>query len=402
MNFELFTFNFELFPVSACPLLKSNMDYNDANKNEKFDPVGVVSLLFKNLLKREQEVLKRRFALDGATRDTLEKIGREYAITRERVRQIEASGLRKIRAILKDEKEKLNARIVEDTMETVLSEYGGIMREDLMLDEVLGNVRSSRDELYRKNLLFLLTYLLEEHDRIMRAEANISHEPFWYLSDIEIEKVRSSIDTLVNFLSAHGNPVVLDELIGKIRVWDPGNEANQGNCLYMDNNFENNKFRNFVLSQLNISKSVNQNILDQWGLVEWSTVVPRRMNDKIYLALKKENKPLHFAQIAEKINEINFDRKKAYPATVHNELILDPKYILVGRGVYALREWGYTDGTVSEVIRKFLEKAAKPLSKDEIMEEVLKQRLVRKATIALALNDRSKFMVDEKGRYSLV
>ncbi|OGF21957.1 hypothetical protein A2Y83_02710 [Candidatus Falkowbacteria bacterium RBG_13_39_14] len=378
------------------------MDYNAANKNEKFDPVEVVSLLFKNLLKREQEVLKRRFALDGATRDTLEKIGCEYAITRERVRQIEASGLRKIRVILKDEKEKLNARIVEDTMETVLSEYGGIMREDLMLDEVLGNVRSSRDDRYRKNLLFLLTYLLEEHDRIMRAEANISHEPFWYLSDIEIEKVRSSIDTLVNFLSAHGNPVVLDELIGKIRVCDPGNEANQGNCLYMDNNFENNKFRNFVLSQLNISKSVNQNILDQWGLVEWSTVVPRRMNDKIYLVLKKENKPLHFAQIAEKINEINFDRKKAYPATVHNELILDPKYILVGRGVYALREWGYTDGTVSEVIRKFLEKEAKPFSKDEIMEEVLKQRLVRKATIALALNDRNKFRIDENGRYSLV
>lgn len=401
MNFELFTFNFELFPVSACPL-NLNMDYNDANKNERFDPVEVVSLLLKNLLKREQEVLKRRFALDGQTHDTLEKIGREYAITRERVRQIEASGLRKIRAILKEEKDNLSAKTVEETMEGVLSGYGGIMREDLMLDEVLFNVKATKDDRYRKNLLFLITYLLEQHERLMRAEANINHEPFWYLSDIEIEKVKSSIDTLVNFLSSHGNPVVLDELVEKIRVCDPENEANPTGCLYMDNNFEDHKFKNFILSQLNISKSLNRNILDQWGLIDWHTVVPRRMNDKIYLVLKKENEPLHFAKIAERINEMNFDRKKAYPATVHNELILDQKYILVGRGVYALREWGYTDGTVSEVIKNFLEKEARSVSKDEIMEEVLKQRLVRKATIALALNDRNKFRVDEKGRYSLV
>lgn len=378
------------------------MDYNDANKTQKFDPVDIVFLLFKNLLTREQEVLKRRFALDGQTHDTLEKIGREYAITRERVRQIEASGLRKIRAILKGERERLNAKIVEDTMENILSECGGIMREDLMLDKVLSNVQATQDDRYRKNLLFLITYLMEEHNRLMKAEANVNHEPFWYLSDIEIEKVKSSIDTLVNFLANHGNPVVLDELIEKMRACDPGNNATQEGCLYMNNNFEENKYRNFILSQLNISKSLDQNILEQWGLVEWNTVVPKRMNDKIYLVLKKENRPLHFVQIAEKINEMNFDMKKAYPATVHNELILDAKYILVGRGVYALREWGYTDGTVSEVIKNFFEKEARSFSKEEIMEEVLKQRMVRRATIALALNDRNKFRIDENGKYSLV
>lgn len=378
------------------------MDFNfEENKDYKFDPVDVVALILKNLLKREQEVLKRRFALDGSTHDTLEKIGREYAITRERVRQIEASGIRKIRAILKEEKENLKADSIENNMEKILSQYGGLMREDLMLDRVLGSVNAGSEERYKKNLLFLITYLLEEHERLTKAEANFSHEPFWYLKDLDIEKIKQSINTLVNFLANHGNPVVLDELLQKMQPCGNTLENTSQNYLCGGNPTDE-RFRNFILSQLHIAKSLDQNILDQWGLIEWNTVIPRRMNDKIYLILKKEKRPLHFTEISEKINEMNFDRKKAYPATVHNELILDQKYILVGRGVYALREWGYKDGTVTDVIQNLLNKEAKALSKEEIIDEVLKQRMVRKATIALALNDRNKFKIDEKGRYSLV
>ena len=55
--------------------------------------VEVLATLFE----REQLVLKRRFGLeDGKTR-TLEEVGQEFNVTRERIRQIEAKALRKLR-----------------------------------------------------------------------------------------------------------------------------------------------------------------------------------------------------------------------------------------------------------------------------------------------------------------
>ncbi|MEK7098117.1 MAG: hypothetical protein AAB906_04690, partial [Patescibacteria group bacterium] len=123
--------------------------------------------------------------------------------------------------------------------------------------------------------------------------------------------------------------------------------------------------------------------------------------DKIYLVLKNNGKPMHFVGITEKINEISFDAKKANAATVHNELILDNKYILVGRGLYSLKEWGYKTGTVADVVVEILKNNPAGLTRDEIIEEVLKQRLVKRATIILALMNRDKFEKTENNKYKL-
>jgi RNA polymerase primary sigma factor len=49
------------------------------------------------LTQREQEVLRLRFGLDDGRSRTLEEVGREFCVTRERIRQIEAKALRKLR-----------------------------------------------------------------------------------------------------------------------------------------------------------------------------------------------------------------------------------------------------------------------------------------------------------------
>lgn len=377
---------------------------NEINNNINFDPVETVSLILQNLLKREQDVLKRRFALGGESRETLEQIGKEYEITRERVRQIEASGIRKIKNILNNEGEKLNVGVVENTASKVLDEHGGVMREDLLLKEILRSANRENNELYRKNLLFLISYLLEEHERLLKADENHHFEPFWYLSALDIERLKNSINKIVNIFENHGNLLDLDELLMKFSDHPDLNDfaANFIGKSAQDGSGESTeKLKKFILSQLHISKKLDRNILGQWGLSDWNTVIPKRMNDKIFLVLKKENRPLHFSEIAAKINEVNFDKKLAYPATVHNELILDSKYILVGRGVYALREWGYNDGTVSEVIIDILKKEAAAMDKKDIVERVLKQRMVRQATVALALNDRTLFVLTDDGKYTL-
>ena len=125
------------------------------------------------------------------------------------------------------------------------------------------------------------------------------------------------------------------------------------------------------------------------------------MNDKIYLVLKKEGKPLHFNKITELINKVNFDHRRAYPPTVHNELILNDRYVLVGRGIYALSEWGYKPGIVADVLVDILKEAAHSMDREQLVKTVLEQRLVKKNTIHLALTDRSKFKKLPNGQYAL-
>ena len=59
----------------------------------------LVSVL-DDLAANERTVLRRRFGLEGEPPETLETIGRRLSLTRERVRQIEGAGLRKLRALL--------------------------------------------------------------------------------------------------------------------------------------------------------------------------------------------------------------------------------------------------------------------------------------------------------------
>jgi RNA polymerase sigma factor (sigma-70 family) len=83
----------------------------DSIVDQSADPADVLSRLFQaradlaavldDLAPNERTVLRRRFGLDGDEPETLETIGRRLDYSRERIRQIEASGLRKLRALLK-------------------------------------------------------------------------------------------------------------------------------------------------------------------------------------------------------------------------------------------------------------------------------------------------------------
>lgn len=386
-----------------------------ASNDLKFDPVELVSEFLKGLLKREQEVLKRRFALHGKERDTLENIGKNYSITRERVRQIELSGLKKLKSIITKEEEALKLNAVKIAMGNILDEYGGLMREDYLLINILNLFEQANENIYKQNLLFVISYLL--NDEWKKNFQDPDYETFWYLRDVNLEIMKNSVNHLIEFFNEHKQPMHLEELVKNIHNHNLYSErivkelalndykyrgSNDNLSEIISNNERRERVKRMIISYLHISKKLNKNVLEQWGLTQWNIISPKRMNDKIYLVLKRENKPLHFIEIAKKINELAFDGKVAYPATVHNELILDKRYILVGRGVYALRDWGYNDGTVSEVIRTILIQSNEPLDKEELIEKVLSQRMVRKATIVLALTDRSKFKKNNEGKYMLV
>jgi hypothetical protein len=130
-------------------------------------------------------------------------------------------------------------------------------------------------------------------------------------------------------------------------------------------------------------------------------VNPKNIRDKIYVILKEHGKHMHFNEIAEAIKDSEFKRKEVTTQAIHNELIKDKRFVLIGRGIYALKEWGYEKGTVADIISDVLRKEGGPLHRDEIVKRVLKSRYVKETTILLNLQGKPQFKRVAKATYAL-
>ncbi len=356
------------------PILDTILKSKQVSDLTKFDPTGLVNALFSSLNDREKEVLKKRHALHGNPKHTLEKIGEALAVTRERVRQIELSSIRKIKTM--PEFENLISP-AEKVVHFVLDSHGGLMEQEHLLENLLEF--SADDASARSAASFVLSQLL--NDRFHFVENHDHFHPSWKIPAMAENEAVQTVNQLVSVIEKHEEPVAHDLLVEKAGI---------------------NLDEKIMLARLRVSKKIKNNVFGHWGLSHWNTISPKRMNDKIYLVLKQHGKPLHFTDIAKLINEMKFDTKVAYPATVHNELILDKKYVLVGRGIYALSEWGYKRGVVADVIAEVLKSAGgRAMGRDEIVDAVLKQRIVGKSTIHLALTNKTRFQKNADGRYQL-
>lgn len=349
---------------------------------EHFNPSEVVSNLLKNLLNREEDILRRRFGLSGQKKETLEEIGQSYNVTRERIRQIESTGIEKIKKY-KNFKQIILA--VESTLTSVIERHGGIMNEDFLLKTLL-NI-SGDTSLNRQCTIFIISELLNNKFKKVRPTDKLRLS--WKLKIIPDDLLYETINKLVEIINNKNHPLKFMDLLELFKKDD----------FYL--NHQSQLTDEVITSYLEISQNISKNPFEEYGLKEWGSITPKRMNDKIYLILKKYKKPLHFTEITQLINEANFDKKKAYAPTVHNELILDDKYVLVGRGIYALADWGYKAGVVADILFDILKKANKPIKREELVEAVLKQRIVKKNTIHLALSDKTKFKKFEDGTYTL-
>ena len=150
---------------------------------------------------------------------------------------------------------------------------------------------------------------------------------------------------------------------------------------------------------LSISKTIGKNPLGEWGLVSSPNIHAKGIRDYAFLVLRKHGSPIHFREVAKQIEKLF--GKKAHVATTHNELIKDPRFVLVGRGLYALAQWGYMSGVVKDVIRKILEKNG-PLTKSEVVDKVLKEMLRQRKYYCCQFAESEDFTKDKEGRYTAV
>lgn len=349
-------------------------------EKQEFQPLEMMQTLLQQLSAKEADVLQRRYGLNGVAQETLEAIGAHYNVTRERIRQIENLAVRKIKQA---DSFHSTIKAVEHVISTTLQDHGGIMEQNHLLNELLPGKRTAALD---QVLVFILTELLD--DRIVRVGVDADYLRGWCLKVTDLVSVQGILKVLIDTIAKNNIPLNVETLMDQAKG-DP----------YIVEHPE--YFNEKVISALlEVSAVIDHNPFDEYGLREWGSVVPKRMNDKIYLVLKKVGKPMHFVDIAKQVSEVF--KKEAYPPTVHNELILNSHYVLVGRGIYALDEWGYQKGVVADVIQSVLTEQKTPMTRDAIVAAVLAKRIVKKNTIHLALTNKRHFMKLPDGRYTLV
>lgn len=335
-------------------------------------PKQVVKALLKGLPERAQEVISKRYGLGkDAEKMTLEAIGQSYGITRERVRQIENYAISNIQK----SKEYAAQSAAFKELETMLHSMGGIVAEDDLLDSV------SKDKSTQNHVYFLL--VLGRSFKWQKEDDHFKHR--WHVDDNHSKKVEDALRKLYKNLKD-------DDIIPESEMIDT-----------FLNHVEdlNDQYRNQEILRrwLSISKKVAKNPLGEWGVAESPNIKAKGMRDYAFLVIRKHGSPIHFREVAKQIEKLF--NKKAHVATTHNELIKDPRFVLVGRGLYALSEWGYMSGVVKDVIKNVIDKNG-PLTKKEIIEKVLKERYVKENTILVNLQNPKYFKKDKEGRYSIV
>ena len=373
----------------------------------------ICSKILKDLSPRQKEVILRRFALPalafpgkgGAKRETLESIGKDLGITRERVRQIERDGFLRLKPEIKKYQKIFNY------FKDCLKKTGNLRKEESLLLELAGRRLQSEEhkssslsteasaEVEKKessstspslressmNEVYFLLTLGEDFERFGETKDFYS---LWTIDQKSWNLAQKIINAAYEKFKKVGKPLKLEELVKSKFL------SSEILTSYTELPKGTKGEKRFISSILEISKKIQRNAENFWGLKDWPEINPKRIKDKAYLVFKKEQKPLHFTQVANLIG-------LALPQTVHNELIKDSKFVLVGRGIYALKEWGYEEGVVKDVILNILKTAGRPLKKEEILEKTLKQRLVKENTVLLNLSNKKYFLRNSEGLYTI-
>lgn len=351
---------------------------NDAASGNaaKINLSQILEDIFLVLTPKEKEVIIKRFSLNNEPRMTLEKIGQQFSVTRERIRQIEKIALGKLRRTVETTKLAEVTRISKE----ILAERGGLMAEDELISTILQRLLSDSEM-----DAHIVKLALSISPDFVESERNGLLKRYWRLKTLDEKELIEISDLTYQLLSKEKDVVPMAKLsedVEKIMA-EKGRKID----------------RQTILSLFTIDVRCKK-VKDSIGLMSWRHINPKSIRDKAYIVLKREGKPLHFVEIANKITEAAFDKKIVTTQAVHNELIRDEHFVLVGRGLYGLKEWGYKKGTVAEVIEDLLRKKS-PLTKQEIIAGVLKQRHVKKGTISLNLQKNPQFVRIGRAVYTL-
>ena len=317
---------------------------------------------------REREIISRRFGLNGR-KETLEQIGETLSITRERVRQLEKAIIIHLQIAAEDNSIP-ELPLAEKILIRNLTEMGRVAKLSELANKVYGRNSTSEE---RSGIYFIATF----SKNLTVVEENDLYNPAVGIAEYgDADTIKTKVNEIVKVIRA---PMSIDELDNVLNYEHPDH----------------------IRAIASISKSL-ATLNDVWGLAKWPSVNPRNIRDKIFVILETNKQPMHFSEIAKEIANSSFKRKNVTVQAIHNELIKDQRFVLIGRGIYALSSWGYKKGTISEIITSILKKSEQPLSREEIVKQVLKTRKVKETTILLNLQNKKLFKKVGRNLYTTI
>lgn len=326
---------------------------------------------FLILSKTEKEVITRRFSLDNEPKQTLETIGQHFDVTRERIRQIENNALKKL------QRNVMNSQIrkISEVARSVLLEYGGVMSTDTLISKILKEINSTTT--YCGNVVRFSLRLDKEMNEIRRDK---NFDPFYHFIAINPDDIKTTYKAIKKTLQSKKDIISFAGLYKEIKDSIPVSKQTMESITRSANTF------------LEVSDG-------HVGLAKWRHINPKSIKDKAILIFKQSKTPLHFIELANKISEFGDKKKTVTTQAVHNDLIRYDEFVLVGRGMYGLSEWGIPAGTVMDIIAQVLQEKG-PLKRQEIIQEVKKLRDVKENTISLNLQKSPAFVRVGRAVYS--
>ena len=325
-------------------------------KSNNINFVTVFDTVLLDLPSRSRDIVAKRFGIGEEKPLTLQAIGDEYDITRERVRQIVQSGLKNVDT--SDDRDDFSQ--AKKAIMTHIDENDGIASIDDVAKSLGGNDVDEHGA---------IRFFLDGMDDIVvvNAKKYPVDERVIALADFDINNWVETHDEIKGILENKQKTYTVKKLQEKIA-----------------DDIERESIERF----LQVSSEIGKNPFDKWGMYGWDDISPRGVREKALLIMKEGQKPMHFRDIAQSIDDYGLGKKgkKSHPQTVHNELIRDDNFVLVGRGVYTLSADGHVEGTVRDVIENVLEKSDEPLTAEEVIERVLEMRHVQPSTVKVNLN----------------
>ncbi len=346
------------------------------NTASQFTIGRAVGKVLSSLPPKSREVLARRFGIGYEGPETLESIGESHQITRERVRQIQEYGFGKLE---RDKVEEALGPFFRNA-EGHIQGQGGVAKES----DFFAALGKPKDRA-------AISFALKLMQGLVRSDETDDLHARYALDENLLTATDGWVLRVHTALSQKNVPVPISQLL--LLIKSEGEKAGKAAARISPE---------YVVS---LSRRIQQGPFGDYGLVEWPAIHPRGVRDKAHLVFEKEAKPLHFREISNLIDayfvRMGKGLRKTNPQTVHNELIKDPRFVLIGRGLYALAGWGYNPGTVKDVLVQILKEKEQPMPRQEILGIIAERRFVKPNTVFLNLQNKSYFQKLEDGTYYL-
>jgi hypothetical protein len=254
---------------------------------------------------REREIVSRFGLFDR--KETLEQIGELLGITRERVRQLEKSVVNRLKAAA----EQGNVPRIPEVQSEFLSHLHSL-GEVARVSELTEKVGSDISKLQQARVAFLAS---------LCPELVVVNEDDHYYHAVGVKAtrdetgVKEAVSKLIDSVKKLGEPASIENIAKAAGFGASKDQIKQAESL------------------ASISKHL-ATLNGRWGLVKWPMVNPKNIRDKIYVILKEQGKHMHFNEIAAAIKDSDFKRRDVTTQAIHNELIKDKRFVLIGRGIY--------------------------------------------------------------------